>query len=117
MKRGRLSGILGEMHKTLSRSRFAVATALKMRNQSEMILQWYLCEDNKRELNGEKQLIELIAPVSRTFIDVGANVGDWTRLFLQAGGSEKRGILIEPSRSACAKLEKLFRENRSVQLI
>ncbi len=99
-------GILGKTHKALSRSRFGVAVALRIRNQSEMVLQWYLGEGDKREVNGEQRLIELIAPASRNFIDVGANVGEWSELFLRAGGEEKRGILIEPSRSARAILEK-----------
>jgi FkbM family methyltransferase len=101
-------GILGKTHKALSRSRFGVAVALRIRNQSEMVLQWYLGEGDKRELNGEQRLIELIAPASRNFIDVGANVGEWSELFLRAGGAEKRGILIEPSRSASAILERTF---------
>jgi len=94
-----------------------VAIALKMRNQSEMILARYLGQDNRRELNGEKQLIDLIAPASHSFIDVGANVGDWTELFLRAGDGKQRGILIEPSRSAYAKLEGLFCGNAMIQLI
>ena len=110
-------GILGKTHKALSRSRFGVAAALRIRNQSEMILQWYLGEGDKRELNGEQQLIRLIAPVSRNFIDVGANVGEWSELFLQAGGAEKHGILIEPSRSASAVLERTFAGDARVGII
>ena len=112
-----LHGILGKLQKNLSRSPLAVAGAVKVRNQCQMVLQWYLGEDNRRELNGEQQIIELVAPSSSTFIDVGANVGDWTALFLGVGGVEKRGLLLEPSSSALAKLQERFRESGNIELV
>ena len=109
--------MMGDAQKALSRSRFAVFVARKLRNQAEMVLQWYLGEDKKRELNGEQRLIELVAPSVFSFIDVGANVGEWSGLLLRADQSEKRGILIEPSGSAFAKLENRFRDNAHLRMV
>jgi FkbM family methyltransferase len=109
--------LLGKTHIALGRSRFAVAVALKMRNQSEMILGRYLGQDSARGKNGEQRLIEILGPVSRTFIDVGAHIGDWTELFLQAGGKERSGILIEPSQSSYLKLKERYGSNPKLRLI
>jgi FkbM family methyltransferase len=50
------------------------------------------------EVNGERWLIERVAPDASFFIDVGANVGHWTSAFLDAGNHEKlKGLLFEPS--------------------
>ena len=112
-----LDGLLGTAQKKLSRSRLAVFAARMIRNQAEMVLQWYLGEDNKREANGEWELIAEVAPSLGSFIDVGANVGDWSDLFLRSGQGQKRGILIEPSGSAFAKLQTRFRKNAQVRVI
>jgi FkbM family methyltransferase len=108
---------MGSAQRALSRSRLAVFAARKIRNQAEMVLQWYLGEDQRREFNGEQELIEQLAPGLISFIDVGANVGDWSDLLLRSGQSEKRGILIEPSGSAFARLMTRFRENAQVKIV
>jgi FkbM family methyltransferase len=108
---------LGRTHVALGRSKTAVAIALKLRNQSEMILGRFLGEGDRRELNGEKNLIELLGPCSRTFVDVGAHVGDWAELFLHTGGERKLGILIEPSQSSYSKLKKTFSSKREIHVI
>jgi FkbM family methyltransferase len=109
--------LLGRTHSILGRSKIAVAVALKLRNQSEMILGCFLGQENKRGLNGEQKLIELLGPALHTFIDVGAHIGDWTELILQANGKEKLGILIEPSRSSYSKLEERYRSNSEISVI
>jgi FkbM family methyltransferase len=112
-----LNGLLGTTQKALSRSQLAVFAARMVRNQAEMVLQWYLGQDNKREANGEQALIAEVAPNLSSFVDVGANVGDWSDLFLHAGSNHKRGILIEPSGSAFAKLRARFGQNSQVRII
>jgi len=88
-----------------------------MRNQCELVLGRFLGQDSARGQNGEQRLIELLGPVSHTFIDVGAHIGDWTELFLQAGGKERRGILIEPSQSSYLKLKEHYGSNPDLRLI
>jgi len=82
-----------------------------------MVIQAYLSERDHAELNGEKRVIELVAPGAGTFIDVGANVGDWAELFLAADGREKRGLLIEPSASAVARARERFRGRAKIRII
>jgi FkbM family methyltransferase len=47
--------------------------------------------------NGESWLVQLIAPDARLFIDVGANTGVWSKLFLNSMKQPGKGILFEPS--------------------
>jgi FkbM family methyltransferase len=109
--------IIGRFQQTLSRSRWAVAVAIKLRNQCEMVIQYYLGEVSRPELNGERQLIDLVGPGTSTFIDVGANVGNWAELFLGACGSGTRGLLIDASSSAIAKLQDRFRDRQGLKIV
>jgi len=108
---------MGRLQKALSRHQWAVAAAVKLRNQCGMVIQYHLGEEGHAELNGEKRVIELVAPGASTFIDVGANVGDWAELFLCASGREKRGLLIEASSSAIAKLQERFEGRAGIRII
>ncbi len=109
--------VVRRLQKSLARSRSAVLLAVKIRNQCQWVVHWYLGEDDRRELNGEKGAVAVIAPACRTFMDVGANVGDWTDLFLRAGGDQMQGVLIEPSRSAMARLQERFRNRTGISMV
>ncbi len=108
---------IGRLQNALGRHPWAVAAAVKLRNQCEMVIGSHLGENGPPELNGEERLIDLVAPAANTFIDVGANVGDWTELFLRIGGANKRGLLIEPSSSAIARLQDRFVGHKGIQII
>ena len=109
--------LVRRLQKSLGRSRSAVFLAVKIRNQCQWVVQWYLGEDDRRELNGEKRAVDMIAPTCRTFMDVGANVGDWTDLFLRVGGDQMQGVLIEPSGSAMTRLEERFRGRSGISMV
>ncbi len=109
--------IAGRIHVLVARSRVAVAFAVKLRNQCDSVIGRYLGEGCRADRNGELQLIQLVAPVCSTFIDVGANVGDWTGHFLNAAKSDVRGVLIEPSSSAIRRLVRRFGDQPDIQLI
>ncbi|HEV2523210.1 MAG TPA: FkbM family methyltransferase [Candidatus Acidoferrales bacterium] len=82
-----------------------------------MVIGYYLGEDHRQDFNGEASLIRAVGRYHRTFIDVGANVGDWTNLFIHSGGQEKPGALIEPSSSALLRLRARFQHCPNVQLV
>lgn len=113
----RVSALVGSTQRALSRSRVAVLAARKIRNQAEMILQWYLGEDQRREMNGELRLINQVAPHVHSFIDVGANVGEWSDLVVHAGNNRKCGIMVEPSESAIEKLRERFAKAKDLRII
>jgi FkbM family methyltransferase len=67
--------------------------------------------------NGEGRLLEVLAPHCRNFIDVGANVGDWTQLVLFFTESECQILVFEPSESAVALLQRRFAHAPNVELV
>lgn len=101
---------LGTIQQRISRSRWGVALAVKARNQANRIIGIFLGEDWRFEHNGEALLVRTVGAQCTTFVDVGANTGEWTDAILATGGGEKRGILIDAASSAIALLEARFRQ-------
>ena len=80
--------------------------AVFIRNQANWIIAYHLCETYKSEHNGESALVQSLAPHVKTFIDVGANVGNWSdEMFAQ---SDARGFLYEPSAACVHRLRERF---------
>jgi FkbM family methyltransferase len=97
-------GTVNRMQRFLSRSRLAVRSAAKVRNQCNRIIAFSLATTPDRRHNGEELLAQTVGPRISSFIDVGANVGDWTDILLSASGGKAAGLLLEPGVGACARL-------------
>jgi FkbM family methyltransferase len=69
------------------------------------------------KVNGEDWLISVLAPSSLTFVDVGANKGDWTNLFLEASSDEVKGLLFEPGTAALDFLNQRFDQAKNLEII
>ena len=107
---------LTSLQRALSRSKTWVNLAIKLRNQTNMVIGYHLGESCDHRLNGEEPLIRLLAPHCKTFIDVGANIGDWTELFLHYH-SDCKGMLFEPGNAAFKELTEKFAQLSSVEII
>ena len=92
--------LLDALHRRLGRSPLAVGAALKLRNQIAAVIRYSRASGIHAAENGEGWLVAALAPSCRTFVDVGANVGEWTALFLAASGGLAKGLLFEPSPGA-----------------
>jgi FkbM family methyltransferase len=97
--------LIGKVHKELGQSRLIVFIATKLRNQCNSVILASLNDGIEPALNGESMLISTLAPSSKVFIDVGANVGNWAVRFARAMNAMPRAILVEPNPSALEKLE------------
>src|SRR5688572_6331285 len=106
---------LARLRRTLARSTAVARVAVRLRDQLHGIVLEHLGHDVDMERNGERWILEQLAPSCRTFIDVGANVGDWTASFLKLAPNA-RGWLLEPSENAAAKLESRFRGDARAQI-
>tara|TARA_B100000965_G_scaffold406716_1_gene447502 strand:+ start:1041 stop:1808 length:768 start_codon:yes stop_codon:yes gene_type:complete len=93
-----------------------VKAAIALRNQAQCVIAYHLAEDANPHKNGEYALARLVAPHCKHFIDVGANVGDWTAFFLEHGESPS-GLLFEPGGRAFEKLEERFGELIDIELV
>ncbi len=95
----------------------AVYLVVKARNECENIIQFRLAEDWRAHRNGEEWLAGVLSPHSSTFVDVGANVGEWTSLFTRGSHRAKQGLLIDASSCAVAKLAERFGHNAALSVI
>jgi len=98
------------LHRALGRHRFFAWLAAKVRNQANSIIASHLGESSDSSRNGEYTLIDLVAPHCRSFVDVGAHIGDWADYFL--AHSTAIGTLYEPSKSTFEVLEKKSKSER-----
>jgi FkbM family methyltransferase len=97
---------LHRFHVAMGRAPFGPWVARKIRNQANAIIHASLSDGTDMEKNGEAWLIRRVAPHTSVFVDVGANVGDWTVRFLEAvPPGPVRGVLYEPVDETRALLE------------
>jgi FkbM family methyltransferase len=95
---GRLNYLL---HLFLAKSLTIARICVRLRNQANCVVGYHLGESPDSAKNGEYRLLDLLASQCAAFVDVGANVGNWTEHFLQVRPA--KGILFEPSKR-CADL-------------
>jgi FkbM family methyltransferase len=108
---------LAALRSTFARSNLAARGAVLVRRQMSGIIAEHLGHDVDPLTNGEAWLLREIAPGVRTFVDVGANVGDWTALMLYSAGPEVRGILVDASAQAAAALGRRFAGDARLEII
>ena len=102
----RPQALLDRLRWRLARSPALVRLCRKLRNQCNMVVGYHLtlhATDIDLHKNGEGWLVGLVAPGATRFVDVGANVGEWTRCFRDVA-PEAEGLLFEPGREAHARL-------------
>jgi FkbM family methyltransferase len=71
------------------------------------VIRYHLTPSDDPTENGEMWLLDAVAPRVRTFVDVGANVGEWTAALLDRAPAA-RGILIEAGPTAAEQLRLRF---------
>jgi FkbM family methyltransferase len=108
------------LHRKLGVYQGATRLALLFRNQCNCVIAYHLGETADAHINGENWLTEIIAPTATTFIDVGANVGNWSDFFLSGmlnQSKQSKGLLFEPSLFAVSKLNQRFRHIENIEVI
>lgn len=97
--------IIGSLQKAIAGSRLGLTAAIKMREQCDTIIGLGLQSGIAPERNGEGWLVELLAPRSSYFVDVGGNIGAWSLLFADRMNSAPRGLVFEPAPGTVRKLQ------------
>ena len=109
--------IIEQIQSAWSRSKFFTLVALKLENQAKLIIKRrYSAKSCESKLNGEFLLIETIAPFCKCFIDVGANIGDWTEKILSEGLANISGVVFEPGDSAYNLLHERFSQDPRIKI-
>jgi FkbM family methyltransferase len=106
-----MKSLQNSVHRLLGKSPMAAKLAVKLRNQANCVIACHLGETPDPKGNGEFMLVEHLGPCVSTFIDVGANIGEWSEQMLKHSNS--KGFLFEPSSLCVRRLEERFR-NRDV---
>ncbi len=111
-----MKALVAYTQRVLSRSRLAVALAMKLMNQCRMVVGQQLTPSCNPEENGEKAVLEALAPRIRTFVDVGANAGHWTSALTSAAGRQAgiRGLLAEANEVLAGALRAKFADMPSI---
>jgi len=87
----------------LAPSARAARVASLVRNQCDMLIGYHLAPAHHADVNGEEWLVRRVAPHTRRFLDVGANVGDWS-LLMASAAPDAKGLAVEPGEEAGARL-------------
>ena len=105
--------LLNKLQHVIARNRFAVRLAVKLLNQCRLVIGYHLTPTCHSTENGELLVWTEIAPHVRSFVDVGANVGDWAHeiLELTRRRHEVSGLLVEPTPSLAVGLRQRYQDN------
>jgi FkbM family methyltransferase len=103
-----LDRIVHRCYQGLARRRGIVRTVVRVRNQLDHIVRYGFVESYDLSANGELALLKAVGPRVRRFVDVGANVGQWSSLAFATFPASAEGVLLEPSTAAMAQLTRLF---------
>ena len=112
-----IRAIANRIHRFLARSTLSMRCAITVRNQMNCIIRYHLGEDSNGLLNGESWLVDVAAPDCRSFVDVGANLGVWSRHFLSKMPLDGRGLLIDAATPVIAILRERFSAESRVKII
>jgi FkbM family methyltransferase len=99
---------LNSLHRKLGKSIFVAQLAILVRNQCKQIIRYCLNEGIEQGSNGEEWLAKTIAPSTAVVIDVGANLGNWAKMYIEYMQAVNKVLLFEPSNNAASKLRDLF---------
>ena len=101
----------------LSRSAIVIGLALRARDVCNALIRERLHDGIDPTRNGEQRLARAVAPQSSSFIDVGANVGEWTAMFVESAPAGTRGLLVEPSQQAVSILRERFAPHPEIAIV
>jgi FkbM family methyltransferase len=106
--------LANRLQRVLGRSETAARVAVKLRNQSRRIIGYHHTSTPDAALNGEEWIVKRVAPSCEYVVDVGANVGRWTKMFMAHGSPSAQFLLYEPSSVAVDSLRKSFADDARI---
>lgn len=112
-----MRSLLGRLHRVIGRSSTAVRIAVKVRNQANAVVSAHFSGVELPIENGEYAFIDLAAPGAMNFIDVGANVGDWSARFLERMGRARAGLIVDANSKCIDKLRARFGKHADVTIL
>jgi FkbM family methyltransferase len=110
--------VLTNSHLIISKSRFLVFLALKIKNQCNLILRSrFAIKDMSPYKNGEYNLLNHLNSYCNTYFDIGANKGEWSSYVLMLNDGDKTIYLYEPGSAAVDILRNKFKNHYNIHII
>ena len=88
-----------------------------LRNQLSQIVTYRYAHTYYTAQVADDRLLSLIGPSLSSFVDIGANVGNWSQAVLTRSPTICSGVLIEPSRSALLRLRARFGADTRLRIL
>lgn len=110
-----MSLLLDRFHYLFGRTKWLSNVILKLRNQCNCVVKYKLCIEANPNLNGEYLVLKTLAPEIRFFVDVGANIGDYTG-YLNSLKELANVHLFEPSDQCFEVLQSRFAGKKNTVL-
>jgi FkbM family methyltransferase len=103
--RSALSSAAGFAQRKLGSRKTIVRLVVKLRNQCDMIIAANMAAASSPSGSGEEWLLSLVGGDVHYFVDVGANVGEWSLAMASLMKGRPEGLLFEPSPETAAALK------------
>jgi FkbM family methyltransferase len=84
------------IHKFLAHHILSLKCSLKLRNQINCVIQHYVSSGCDMRYNGEFFILEFLLKHCKSFVDVGANRGEWSDKVLNSSSNVRSLHLFEP---------------------
>jgi FkbM family methyltransferase len=100
--------LINQIHRWLGLSNFFTRIAVSMNFHSRKVFKYHFAQSSNINDNGELLLVKVVTPHIVNFVDVGANIGEWTKIVLEHGPQIIKGLLYEPNQECFIRLQKDF---------
>jgi FkbM family methyltransferase len=112
----RFDGLVVRCEQFFGEFPLAARLSAKVRNACNRVIGYHLAPTPSPEQNGEFLLLDMLAPLVTSFIDVGANMGEWSARLLVRSSGRVKGVLVEPGADAHRALQTRFGEDVRIML-
>ncbi len=112
-----ISTTLAKIQRSLAAFSCSRKLAVRVRNQANCILGYYLGESSDQAQNGERMLAAHLGPTCKFFVDVGANNGAWTAMWLESAPRGVKGVLFEPLDYLAERLRVRFGDRDEINVV
>lgn len=106
--------LVNETKKLIAKSKILTRIAVSFYFHSRQIFKYRLSDTSTITQNGEELIIRLIANKINSFVDVGANIGEWTNTLYKHSNFTKKGVLYEPSPAVFIKLNQNLKNHEEL---
>ena len=100
-----------KFHRFLASRNLSLQLSVKLRNQISCVIQHYVSKSCDMRNNGEFYILDLLINYCNSFVDAGANKGEWSNEVLKLAKQVNYLHLFEPQKKLYKELHKTNTQN------